>query len=150
MRLCKAPPGISSVRVLVPIMLALLCTSCARERAGKHCYPVKGRVLIRGKAATGALVVFYPVDKADGKSPSASGTCDEEGWFNLSTYEQGDGAPAGDYQVAITSGKGFGRQVLKKSAKPQRIGDGYKDPKTSRIRAHVEEKENELVPFELR
>src|SRR5437870_3824723 len=91
------------VRIVILLILALLCTSCAKRNDRRTCYPVKGRVLVKGKPASGALVVFYPADRG-AKSPSASGTADEEGWFSLSTYESDDGAPAGDYEVGITWG----------------------------------------------
>ena len=142
------------VRIVILLILALLCTSCAKRNDRRTCYPVKGRVLVKGKPASGALVVFYPADRG-ARSPSASGTADEEGWFSLSTYESDDGAPAGDYDVGITwRDHAFQRQgVLKKSDKAaaaDQLKDRYKNPKTSKIRARVEEKPNELPPFDLR
>jgi hypothetical protein len=95
------------------------------------------------------LVVLYPVNDPDGRAPSVSGTTDDEGRFALSTYETEDGAPAGDYAVAIRRADGLNRKsAFKKSPEPERK-NRYLNPKTSGLQVHVEQKPNELEPFNL-
>lgn len=66
--------------------------------------PVTGKVLFRNTApAAGALVVFHPTDVAFEKTIGGKpvGTVADDGTFKLTTYEAGDGAPAGEYGVTI-------------------------------------------------
>ena len=67
------------------------------------CHPVKGQVTFRDRPAAGALVIFHPVD---GSAPPAipakpSGRVGDDGSFTLSTYGEGDGAPAGQYRITV-------------------------------------------------
>jgi hypothetical protein len=63
--------------------------------------PVRGKVLFKdGTPLTGGLILFRPVDE---KLPvSARGDIRQDGTFILGTYQEGDGAVPGKYQVAIT------------------------------------------------
>ena len=74
---------------------ALLLTGCGGKTA-----PVTGTVKTKdGKASSGATVVFTdPV-----KRTSASGKCDTEGKYQLTSQKPGDGAPPGKYIVTIHS-----------------------------------------------
>jgi hypothetical protein len=112
------------VRKLIPLLILVtlpgLFTSCAKKGGGKTCFPVKGQVLFKNQPVVGALVVFEPATKSDPHWPSATGITDDEGKFSLTTYEEDDGAPAGEYNVGISAnGGGFKRKApLKK--KPDR------------------------------
>jgi hypothetical protein len=132
--------------------LALLACSCSSGPARKRCYPVTGSVQVKGQPAQGVLVVFYPANKPDPSAPSASATTDSEGKFKLSTYEADDGAPPGDYDVALTwRADGFQRAKggFKKSEDQDRFKGKYRDPKNSGLSAHVGEQPTELQPFTL-
>lgn len=66
--------------------------------------PAKGKVMYQKTTpAAGALVVFHPADpeveKRIGGKPFAK--VNDDGTFTLTTYEEGDGAPPGDYGVTI-------------------------------------------------
>ena len=66
--------------------------------------PAGGKVLFKKTTpASGALVVFHPVDDAFerkiGGKPFA--TVKDDGTFTLTTKEQDDGAPEGDYVVTV-------------------------------------------------
>ena len=58
----------------------------------------------KSKPAAGALVVFHPVsadlEKSIGGKPTAR-QVGEDGTFTLTTYDDGDGAPEGEYGVTI-------------------------------------------------
>ena len=134
--------------LLVVLAVTLLCASCTRsDRLAVH--PVHGRVLFEGHPATEALVIFHP--QAAGEEwalirPSAR--VGPDGSFTLTTYDAGDGAPAGDYAVTIdwrehtapVEGAPPGRSLL-----PPR----YASPQTSPLHAQVKPGANELEPFKL-
>ena len=61
---------------------------------------VSGTVTMDGEPLAGVQVTFYPVG---GEGRPAIGNTDEGGSFRLSTFEPGDGAAPGEYEVAITS-----------------------------------------------
>jgi hypothetical protein len=85
------------------IALALVLTGCGDGGiARKPVFPVKGQVLdADGKPAAGAKVIFHPPDVKDPAAVSPVAIVDEDGSFTLTTYNKGDGAPAGDYAVTI-------------------------------------------------
>jgi hypothetical protein len=59
--------------------------------------PVSGIVLYNGVPAKDVCVTF----SKKGSPIVAAGTTDDEGWFELTSVEAGDGAPVGDNQVTI-------------------------------------------------
>src|SRR5438128_11867021 len=79
--------------------LALLAVLPACSR--RSLYPVRGAVLVNQKPAEGALVVFHPIDDAEGTAPKPRGNVQADGSFTLSTHEKDDGAAVGEYVVTI-------------------------------------------------
>lgn len=66
--------------------------------------PVTGKVMFKKTTpAAGALVVFHPVDEAFEKKIGGKplATVKDDGTFTLTTKEENDGAPAGDYNVTV-------------------------------------------------
>jgi hypothetical protein len=59
-------------------------------------YPAGGSVFFNGKAAAGAIVRVHGVEAA-----MPRGVVQKDGTFALTTYEAGDGAPAGRYRVSV-------------------------------------------------
>ncbi len=82
---------------LAALPLLLLLTGCG---GGDHpdLYTVSGTVTYNGQPVEGASVQFVKV----GSSRSSRATTDAEGHYKLGTYEDGDGAPAGEYVVIVT------------------------------------------------
>ena len=65
-------------------------------------YPVTGTVLVDGKPADGAMVIFCPINPGpEIEQLRPSGKTDATGAFALMTFESGDGAPAADYKVLV-------------------------------------------------
>jgi hypothetical protein len=65
-------------------------------------YPVRGKVTLDGQPAVGAFVKFKMINgSGQTKWMMPQGTTDEDGTFRLDTYEMGDGAPEGNYNVFI-------------------------------------------------
>jgi len=134
-------------------ILSTLGASCSKQHQDRApVFPVKGKVLVDGRPANGAAVTFYRAGVAittqDKGSAGATARTKEDGSFTMATYEPDDGLPAGDYDVAIhlKQGRESSRRTEKK---PDLLHDRYSDPKTSGLKARVEEKPNELPPFNL-
>jgi hypothetical protein len=133
------------VGALAVVGLAVLASSCGGGR--KPVFPVRGQVLdAKGKPAAGALVIFHPVQPDPKGPPKPVGRADEDGRFALTTYKEGDGAPAGEYVITVTWPR------PKKSPFEPEAGDRlqgrYASPDRSNIRFTVENKpDNEVTPI---
>jgi len=131
------------------VVLTLLAGACSSQptEARKPVHPVRGKVLYKGQPAKGAFVLFAPLNEpAENPDPRPRGTVAEDGSFVLGTYESEDGAPAGEYTVAITWEGGVlpdGREEP-----PDKLLGRY-NVSNSRLRATVKEGPNELPPFQL-
>jgi hypothetical protein len=119
-------------------------------------YPVVGSVLVDGRPAEGALVILVPTTTAEagGDRERPFGMTDAEGKFSLTTFDPGDGAPAGEYKVLVQwpapnnspeAARGGGRAALG----PDRLKGKYFKLDTTTLAATVEEQSNELPPFGL-
>jgi hypothetical protein len=139
-------PRSVSLRLLLRTTLAgllLLGASCSGRKA---VYSVTGKVLFEGRPAVGAVVQFHPLDKAEKDRLAPLGEVGADGTFQLTTYAQGDGAPAGRYAVTVSWGV------------PSKSGDGmdrllvparYLSPATSKLTAEAPTQAVELPPFKL-
>jgi len=119
---------------------AFLLAGCAQSNR-KPVFPVRGHVLFEGKPAAGATVFFVPVE-TDPDAIAPYGVTDENGAFTLTTYLTFDGAPAGDYIVTVRW-PGPPRRPEDETG-PDRLRGRYDNPKTSKLRATVEKKPNQI------
>ena len=119
------------------------CTSKSTiDEVRKPVHPVKGKVFVAGKPAVGAFVLFTPVNEpADSPDPRPRAEVQGDGSFDLFTYEEKDGAPAGDYKVTV---------LWPGSEESDRLQGRYADASSSKLRAKVKDGPNELPPFQLR
>lgn len=92
--------AVRSSAILLVAALALGCSSSSdRWTANRpQTFPVKGTVTYNGQAVEGAIVVFNCVEE----NKSAFAQTDAQGRFQLTTFEEGDGAVAGIHQVQIS------------------------------------------------
>ena len=122
------------------------CLGCS-SRTGldenrKPVHPVRGKVSFQGKSAEGAFVLFTPVNEpADAPDPRPRANVGADGTFTLSTYGENDGAPAGNYVVAVS---------WENSDTHEDKLRGRYSGAASRLRAKVVEGTNELPPFDLK
>jgi hypothetical protein len=122
------------------VVLVGAASGCGSKKA---VYPVHGMILDgKNKPAKGTVVVFHPVNGTATDKPV--GMVDDKGEFVLTTYKNGDGAPAGDYVVTIT------RPAVKRTPLDRDGGDllrgRYSDPATSKIAFTVEKTTANEVP----
>ena len=131
-------------------MLALLALLAGCREAPRATYPVTGRVTIGGKPAAAVDLRFYDVS---GRAPGMArpyATTDEDGRFTVSTFGMNDGAPAGEYQVAMSwKGPLPGELADQRDALPECLPPRYGDATTSGIRVRIAPGDNVLETIEL-
>ncbi len=150
MRGLFAPLRSRRVLALAALSLAALgVASCSNQDGRVPVYKVKGQVLCNNRPTEQALVVFHPVgDNPQLKDVRPVGRVAPDGTFTLTTYTEGDGAPAGDYVVTVdwrrpnpgTDGADVG---------PSLIPARYNVPTASNLKATVTTGSNDLQPFRL-
>lgn len=87
-----------SVASLVVLLISAGCSGGGDPNA-QPTYAVSGQVNFQGAGLGGATVVFIPANSS--KGVVARGLTESDGSFELTTYENGDGAAAADYKVTI-------------------------------------------------
>ncbi|MFG0335441.1 MAG: hypothetical protein ACF8TS_18945, partial [Maioricimonas sp. JB049] len=100
-RTCHRQPRYFVTGCLVAVLSALpLLTGCSSSEPPPdrpETAPVTGTVMYQGEPVEGATVVFTP---AGSQATGAVAKTDASGKFELMTYEPGDGAIPGKYQVS--------------------------------------------------
>lgn len=67
----------------------------------KPVVPVRGKVVVSGKPASGAVVCFHPTADPGPRALRSHGRVGDDGVFSLTTYATTDGAPQGKYVVTV-------------------------------------------------
>ncbi|MEM9703196.1 MAG: hypothetical protein AAF907_12205, partial [Planctomycetota bacterium] len=141
----------------------LTAAGCGGEDFGKDgdvaVFPTSGTVTVDGLPAVGAVVTFHPRGGplAGAEKVIPSGRVDETGAFRLTTYADQDGAPEGDYAVAVswpdpnwrpTDGgpPGDGTGGSRRERRPDLLDGAYTNPEKSGLRATVGGSETTLEP----
>ncbi len=141
---------LTSATTLPLLLLAVLFCSCnSRDPNWKETFPATGEVYVDGQPAARLRVTCVDVNGMDKENPTtSSATTDEEGKFEISTYEKGDGLPEGEYALTFMWGElnsisGYGG--------PDKLKNKYSDPKKSEHKFTVEEgKPTDLGRIELK
>lgn len=120
----------------------LLCASCGPQPSAVH--PVTGRVLVRDWPAEGAQVVFHPADSDDPLVPRPHGQVRADGTYTLTTYKPDDGAPVGEYDVAIVWTDPKAPVNTETGEVPNRLPAHFSNPRTSNLRRRIEEGPNRI------
>src|SRR5262245_58775070 len=138
-------------RVSLIAGLALLTTACGGKTGQKAVYPVKGQVLVDGKPASHATVIFHPVGESGPEVVKPRAQVDAEGKFALSTYGARDGAPAGEYAVTVEwwLSPGVGTPRGSDQAPINRLPVRYARTASSGLKATIDEGGAELNVFRL-
>jgi hypothetical protein len=142
------------VWLLALVVLALLASACG-DSGKMKVYPVSGKVLYRGEPAAGAEVIFY---KKSGDQAVATvqpaGRVQDDGSFRVTTFTDGDGAPAGEYGIGIVWRRPVdakGNPVRKSGGLyPDFFGEFYASSVNPQFHTEVKPGTNELPTFELK
>jgi hypothetical protein len=110
-------------------------------------YPVTGKVLVNGRPAAGAAIVLHPQDPSLSARPRA--VVQSDGSLAVTTYEPGDGAPAGEYKATVEWRRpAAGQEVGGDGPPPPNVlPPDYASSATTPLTVTVEEGENEIPPL---
>lgn len=122
----------------------VVCLGCGGDDR-PDLYAVTGEVVYQGAPVEGAQVMFMPAD-----ARQASGSTDDNGKFELSTFDPGDGAVAGMHEVTIS--KMLQVNPSDTSSYPEMrpaLPPRYSNPGTSNLKAEVTPDGENHFRFEL-
>lgn len=125
-------------------ILLLSAAGCRKKHSGPDVMPAGGTVSFQGRPVSGALVVCCP---ASPSAPAAYGNTDSEGRFQLTTYEPGDGAVAGEYRVTVSKNTVTGMSIEEAEAYYQRE---KKNPPLPTVTHHLPQKYDDAANTPLR
>jgi hypothetical protein len=144
----QLPSRLSSILLLV--CAALLFVGCSQSGLKKKvCYPVRGELTVAGKPADGATVILQPkeANREEWSEGFPRATVGADGKFQVSTYGENDGAPAGDYIILVSWL--VPNPANEEASGPDRLGGRYIEPDKSKLTATVEPRPTELPPIRL-
>ncbi len=118
------------------LLTLALCCSCSEPRDyGKKTVPVTGEVFVDGSPAATVSVTFHNLQGTDQQLTTVTAAyTKEDGKFAASTFEEGDGAPEGEYAVTFSWGE---YDVISRSMGPDKLKKKYSDPKKSEFKITV-------------
>ncbi|QDU40357.1 hypothetical protein Mal4_47130 [Maioricimonas rarisocia] len=122
------------------LVLCLCCAGCGEEGPyRKVTVPVTGQLLVDGKPpGTPVQITCHSLTGIDQEHPTFSKTVSgENGTFAISTYESGDGVPAGEYAVTF-EWKTLNLVSMGYSG-PDKLKGKYNDPDTSDVKFTITE-----------
>jgi uncharacterized lipoprotein YmbA len=135
---------------LLSVLAVVAITGCSKPKVERlQVFPVSGKFTASGKATPGALIVLHPQDAAVPDTVRPSGMVQPDGSFKLTTYDQFDGAPPGNYNVTVQWFKAVkqGGDVL---PGPNLLPQAYGDPKTSKLSVEVASAPTDLKPIDIK
>ena len=144
------------VSVRPAITLLLLVTPFLAGCGGESFTPVTGKVMVNGKPAVGASVMFFPEGSTDIKAIPGSGVVDENGSFTMASGAV-PGMKPGKYIVTV-----IWPDPAKKPTDAQRMAGAnpndapdvlrgrYATKEKSTLRAEVKSGATQLEPFDLK
>jgi hypothetical protein len=131
------------------MLLVSLVLGCGQAPNRVPVYPASGTLTHNGKAAVGAIVILHPTDPASAPV-KPRGKVGEDGAFRLTTYETGDGAPAGDYAVTVYWPKAPPPGEPNNDDGPDLLGGRHLRPEKPLTRLTVHPRDNRLDPITIK
>lgn len=114
-------------------LVGLLIVGCGRPSS--DIVPVRGRVLVDGKPGAMVQVTCHALGDQGKMIPPT--ITDENGFFRLSTFEKGDGVPAGG-EYCLTFRWADFEPISMSFRGKDKLNDRYSDPAKSTIRFRAE------------
>lgn len=123
------------------LVIAICAAGCTKSDNPKT-YPVTGKVTYRGQAVANGIVLLTP----DENGHAATGNLEKDGTFELTTFQKGDGAVPGKYQVAVQvfPAEGAGLPGAEFAGKPPPVPRKYMSADSSGLTAEIKESDNHL------
>lgn len=135
---------------LVFVLLGLTgCGSAPTDAPQVPLHAVSGTVTLDGKPIAGARLALHAIQGAKVGDISPTAVTDENGQFQVSTYQPMDGAPEGSYSVTVSW-----PEVLSGGSDPEygreRLPVRYQDPEKSGLVIASSEDLRDPVVLELK
>ena len=113
----------------IPVLaLAVVCCGCSEPDNRKAVYPVTGVILVDDEPVDQLAIKCFSTGGIDTANPTISSTfTDATGKFEISTYNQGDGVPEGDYTLTVRWGK---RNAMTMSYDGDKFNGKYSEEKS--------------------
>ena len=131
---------------------ACLCLAACSDGGPprKQCFPARGKLTVKSQPAAGALITLQPQGGGNPDEWSAGyprGRVGADGSFELETYGEKDGAPAGDYAALVvwpeaTSGDD-------EAATVDRLAGRYSEPSSSKLQVKINTAPTEIPPISI-
>ena len=131
------------------VAAVLALAGCGKSSPWETTYKASGKVIFKGQPISGAQLIFYPKDPSAPKTIRPTATTDDAGTFTISTHHKEDGAPAGDYRVAVVWHP-LVNSPAGPSRGPNKLPARYAQPDTSNLEVHVDPSNNTLSPLEVK
>jgi hypothetical protein len=130
--------------------IALMASAAGCSDGKLKIYPVTGQVLYNGQPLKGVEIAFHPVDAKNNTGYPPHGKTDADGKYVLTTYIKDDGAPAGEFKVAIA----FAVEAVDEGSDQSKklsfqVPLKYHKTESSGISVLVKPESNTLEPFKL-
>jgi hypothetical protein len=136
------------LKSLAVLVVPGLLVSCGKKELTLPVHPVSGQIIFEGKPAVGAMVVLHRVSEPLPPDVSPVATTGADGGFQISTYQAGDGAPAGDYVATVEWRKVVG-QGGSSAPGPNVIPAKYGKRDSSPLKVTISDSSNVLEPFQI-
>ncbi len=121
--------------LLALLIGSLSISACSKTDYGLETTPLTGEVYVDGNPAAELAVTLHNVAGMDSEVPTVSATfTKEDGTFEVSTFEEGDGVPAGDYVATFAWGQ---FNPVSRRYEKDKLKGKYADPKTSEFKVTV-------------
>lgn len=127
----------------------LIVAGCSSGDSRLKVYPVRGKIAFEGQPIRGGFVVAHPKNLSQPSDVRATAQIQQDGSFELTTYDAGDGAPAGEYVLTVEwtpVHQVGGDYVRTQNVLPPK----YSQPTTSDLVIQVAEGTADLPPLNLR
>lgn len=125
----------------VPLILLTIFTGCSKsDFQYAQLYQAKGSLTINGKPAEGAMLIFVPVEPGlliDERGTRPHAYVDANGEFQVTTYQEGDGIPIGQYRVGL-----IWENKPNSSSSWDKLQGKYVNPDSTQILVSVQPGEN--------
>lgn len=132
---------VSSAALFIFLVPAVFGCGADQSRDLPRTVPVSGEILLKGKPVLDAFLTFHP----QGTGNPAFGKVDENGKFQLTTYEKGDGAVLGQHTVTVQiMPEGAVPGMEAETGKGMSIPKKYNSPATSPLKVTIKDSDNEL------
>lgn len=131
--------------VSVICVSVLMLSGCGRESWKAKLYPASGTCHVNGEPAVKAMMLLYPVNgPVDARQTVPFSVVNEDGTFRLSTYEHGDGIPAGEYAMTF-----YWLACPEVGISPDRLKDRYRSRGEPLQTVTIIEGENQIPSIDL-